>query len=38
VKAVGVVVALLALAFALQSFHRDESGPPCPAGSPAASR
>ena len=38
VKAVGVMVALLVLAFALQSFHQDKSGPACPAGSPAASR
>jgi hypothetical protein len=31
-------VALLMLAFALQSFHQEEPGPACPAGSPAASR
>ncbi|MEZ0115139.1 hypothetical protein ABH920_009174 [Catenulispora sp. EB89] len=38
VKVIGVVVALLVLACALQGFHRDEGGPACPAGSPAASR
>lgn len=38
VKAVGVIVVLLVLAFALQGLRRDETGPACPAGSPAASR
>lgn len=37
-KAVGAIVALLALAFALQGFHQDETSSACPAGSPAASR
>jgi hypothetical protein len=38
VKAVGIIVALLVLAFALQNFRRDKRGPACLAGSPAASR
>jgi hypothetical protein len=37
-KAVGVIVVLVMLGFAVQSFHQDASGVQCPARSSAPSR